>query len=59
VQLVASISFCPKTSIPFVGEQLVVFSDRKDLFSITNEPEAQKTMLTMWLKANRKYPQAR
>jgi len=41
------------------GEQLVVFSDKKDLFSIGNELEAQKTMLTMGFEANKKYPQAR
>jgi len=40
-------------------EQLVVFSDRKDLISIANELEARKTMLTMWFDANKKYPHAR
>jgi len=41
------------------GEQLVVFSDKEDLFRIANEPEAQKIMVTMWFEANKKYPQAR
>jgi len=42
-----------------LGEKLVVFSDREDLFSIPNEPKAQKTMLTIWFEANKKYPHAR
>jgi len=41
------------------GEQLVMFSDGEDLFRIANGPEVQKTMLTMWFEANKKYPQAR
>jgi len=41
-----------------LGEQLIMFNDREDLFSIANEPEVQKMMLTMWLKANKEYPEA-
>jgi len=41
-----------------LGEQLVLFSDREELFSIANEPEVQKIMLTMQFAANKKYPEA-
>ena len=41
------------------GEQLVIFSDRDDLFDVANEPDAQKTMLTMWFEANKEFPAAR
>ena len=42
----------------FPREQLVVFSDRESLFSISNEPKAQKTMLKMWSEANKEYSEA-
>jgi len=48
-----------KLQYHFPGEQLVLFSDKDDLFSIANEPEVQKTILTMWFEANEKYLQAR
>jgi len=37
------------------GEQLVVFDDKKDLFSIVDKTNAQETMLTMWFEANKAY----
>jgi len=36
-----------------------VFSDREDLFSIANDVEVQKIMLTMWFEENKEYPEAR
>jgi len=39
-------------------EQLIVFHDREDLFSIVDEPNAQETTLTMWFEANKAYPKA-
>jgi len=35
-----------------------MFDDRKDLFNIVHEPEAQETMLTMWFEASNEYPEA-
>ena len=39
--------FVQKLQYHLPGEQLVVFSDREDLFRTVNKPKAQKTMLTM------------
>jgi len=35
-----------------------MFSERGDLSSIANEPEAQKIMFTVWFEANKDYPEA-